>query len=267
VSSAYVTLTLAPAPTDTARAFVTLTSTTSQDNGVVTLTVNAALSAIIRPRGQTIQRLMVRVTADLPAGRGAVFGHQIVSWETEETIDAGTSWTITMFAGDNLDHGFFGWPQDFGGAPPPGTGLVRLELLYVLLDGTTSPFTLFSGYSLESSQTLGVHRITLTGMGGAKPFDRATGVLSLPPKHGLTHGEVCRAILLAMGVPIAQIKVGADIGSPRTNPFDIPCAEGLQHARDVLEAAGYVLIETRDDPPVFDAEPRESSELGTIFGP
>ncbi len=259
----YLQMTVGTPPTDTAAGFLAFQATTPDDNGVLLLTINAQLAGLIRPRGTTSQRLMVRVTAHLPAGIKTLWSPGIISWTVEESSDGGTQWTLTTpgsreTPGGGFDHGFFGWELDYNGAPPPGNGLVRLELLYDLPDGTTAPFTLFSGYSMESNRpddpTAG-HRLELTGMGGEAFFDRAIGSYQLPPRHGLTHGQIAAGLLLAGGVPAAQIKVGADVGSPRDHPFDLACSEVWPPAKEVIRSAGSILYWDRSDPPLAKTRP------------
>jgi hypothetical protein len=263
VVRAYTSISPGPPPTDAAQAFVLLAATTAQDNAVLEIDVNAALGALIRPRGETLQRLGIRISAELPSGRRALWGAHVVAWSSEESATGGTQWTLTTSASEDLPGGAivkgpFGYEVDYQGAPPPGNGLVRAELVYDLPDGGLVPFAIFSGYSMESERTddpEGGHRLTLTGMGGEAFFDRAVGEFQLPAGHGLTHGEVARGLLEAIGVPPERIRFGAEIGSPRTNPVDLPCAEGWPRAVEVMRAAGFYLRWDRSDPPCVVAEP------------
>ncbi len=251
----FARLTFGAPATDYGQGFMSIRATTTQGNGVALLTINAALGALLRPRGETEQRLMVRVIAQLPSGPKTLWMGGINAWSHEETAQHGGRWSLTLPAHAEtlqgaIDHGFLGWAGDYENAPPPGTGNVRLELLYDLPDGTLVPVVLFNGFSVSSSRTedpQAGHRLELTGGGGEVAHDRAVGELDLPPNHGKTPGEIATLLLIAGGMPASQIKIGSDVGPPRNNPFSHPCAETWAAAVECLrQGARHDLYMDRD---------------------
>lgn len=248
----YASLTIGTPPTAATQGFVLAQSTdVPAEAGVATLTINAALGLLLRPRGAIEQRLSVRLRAHLPDGVSETW--QVISWAVTDSEDTGAVWTLVLPAETAAKpRGFFKWETDYQGAPPPGNGIVLFELIFDLPDGSMVPYPMWSGLTMESRRRAGStsgHVLELSGMDGRAEVDRAVGQISFPPGHGKTQGQMTREILLAIGFPESRIKVGANLGTPRSNPFDLSCAEGWARAVEVMLTAGFVLKMDREDPP------------------
>ncbi len=246
----YLTSSIGDPPSDAFRGHLTLTTNEISPYGFLTLTMNAGLAAALRPRGDTEQRVLIRVSAQLPAGLTKIWGSRIVSWTVTESTN-GTTWTLVVPAHDEtiqgaITRGDFKWETDYEGAAVPGSGAVQLELLYDLPDGTIVGYPLWCGYSLESPRTEdgAGHRLTMTGLGGWGYWGRTTAELNLEPNHGLTPGQMIVLMAQSAGVPDAQIKVGS-FGPPRTNAFTLACAEWRGPAVELAAVFGQRLFWNR----------------------
>jgi len=228
---------------------------------LATVTIPAGLPDQLRPalNGVT-QRVFLRITADGIPGEGTItlLEHELSSggWSLDETLDGGSGWTFALPASTGeWVRNTLGYETDWN-APPPGPNDVHFAIVYVI-GGTEYSYPIVSGKSTSSRRTFDAedgHVMELSGLGPEGCFDGVRVSYALAPSHGKTHGEMISEIAVLMGVPAANIGVGASLGAPRTRALDVICEEGWSVIQEIADAIGHVVI--FDENSVLQAVPR-----------
>lgn len=163
------------------------------------------------------------------------WGHQVVA-STGRTRDAITANPL-------------GYETDTYGPPPGFQQSVKLELTLEDVADRTARTTwplIDNAESTRMRRRVGRdgHVMEMSGSGVlARLVDRDVEY-TLAPDHGLTHGEIARAVLILVGLDEDLIEVDPAVGWELSNPVSLDCVPGVGAVKDVLRAAGYVLVDT-----------------------
>lgn len=232
------------------------------------------------PNAAVVQDLFLAVTR---SGGGSLAGQDLVGdaevTQSEEQMTAQLAVKAWESADDTdeFTKGPFGFETDFFGAAPPGTETLAITMAMRALSGESATFTLASNLrSLDSGRDLirakddDAAILELTAEGLLAQWEAEEVSLSLAYDHGLTHGEIAKLAATGMGIPAASIDIPSSAGWPLVSPIQFVCRPGIAFMRQILDAAGWKLTDSREGrieayplAPV-DAEPAESIGLHQI---
>lgn len=247
-------------PADFHPAVIVRATTSSATDLTFEVSPSDELAQALAPRALE-QVVHTEAEIEMPAGVIRIPASQIVELGWEDTLPDGRTWRLALAAQvvDRFDRwrpGPVGTEVGFAGAPPPGLGTVGLLVGLETRSGRVYDFRPISG-GLSTSATrpiTGSERILqLAGPDYWGRFDRALVTYSLPPGHGLTHGQIIRQILTHIG--LAEEQLPGDFGEPLVNPLSLHCQPGWPECQRIADGAGRWLRLTQDSPPRVEAVP------------
>lgn len=218
------------------------------------------IAAQLNPIDGTVQA--ARLQADTIVSPSAVVlgESELSTISADDTLESRAGWSIDLPASsDNWQRGALGYELDHS-APPPGLAPVDVSVVYQVPDGTEVPYAFLSdGFAQSSSRKISRangHTLAIEGMGAESRYDRKKVTLQLPPRHGLTHGQLIRGLLSLAGIPASKIGVDAGFGLPRMRALDVVKEESWPVVLEIAKARGAFVAPDQDGVfQVYDGSP------------
>lgn len=218
------------------------------------------IAAQLNPRNGTVQAAALGARTIVAPAAVELNEATVSSMRADDTLGNRTGFGLTLPASkDDWTRGPLGYEVDHG-APPPGLAPVDVFIEYQTAAGfrVEYPFTT-NAKAQESERVISRtdgHGLAIQGLDASSRFDRKKVSLSLPPRHGLTHGRLIRALLILAGIPASSIAVPADFGVPLQRALDVTKEEVWSVVAEIAHARGcFVGTDQAGRFQVFDGSP------------